>query len=131
MKIVGDYTLTSTILGKGQYGEVVLARLKNVGDDGKKNAQNNNQDQRQNKREWLACKVIKKQNLNPALQQNLKSEIGILSRIRSPYVIGFYDIQKTINNFYLFMQYCNGGDLDDLRQLRGRFTEQEARYFLS
>ena len=65
------------------------------------------------------------------LQQNLKSEIGILSRIRSPHVIGFYDIQKTLNNFYLFMQYCNGGDLDDLRQLRGRFTEQEARYFLS
>lgn len=29
------------------------------------------------------------------------------------------------------MQYCNGGDLDDLRQLRGRFSEQEARYFLS
>ena len=29
------------------------------------------------------------------------------------------------------MQYCNGGDLDDLRQLRGRFREQEARYFLS
>lgn len=36
-----------------------------------------------------------------------------------------------MNNFYLFMQYCNGGDLDDLRQLRGRFSEQEARYFLS
>lgn len=29
------------------------------------------------------------------------------------------------------MKYCNGGDLDDLRQLRGRFSEQEARYFLS
>ena len=29
------------------------------------------------------------------------------------------------------MQYCNGGDLDDLRQLRGRFSEQEARYFIS
>lgn len=65
------------------------------------------------------------------LQQNLKREISILSRIRSPYVIGFYDIQKTMNNFYLFMQYCNGGDLDDLRQLRSRFSEQEARYFLS
>lgn len=25
-KIVGDYTLTSTMLGKGQYGEVVLAK---------------------------------------------------------------------------------------------------------
>lgn len=29
------------------------------------------------------------------------------------------------------MQYCNGGDLDELRELRGRFSEQEARYFLS
>ena len=26
MKVVGDYTLTATILGKGQYGEVVLAK---------------------------------------------------------------------------------------------------------
>jgi hypothetical protein len=26
MKIVGDYVLTSTVLGKGQFGEVVLAR---------------------------------------------------------------------------------------------------------
>lgn len=64
-------------------------------------------------------------------QKNLKSEIGILSRIQSPFVIGFYDIQKTTNNFYLFMQYCNGGDLDELRNLRGKFSEQEARYLLS
>jgi serine/threonine-protein kinase ULK/ATG1 len=63
----------------------------------------------------MACKIIKKQNLNEKLQQNLKSEIGILSSIQSPYVIGLYDIQKTQNNFYLFMQYCNGGDLEELR----------------
>lgn len=61
----------------------------------------------------------------------MKSEIGILSMIQSPNVIGLYDIQKTSNNFYLFMQYCNGGDLDFLRQLRGTFSEQEARYFIS
>lgn len=79
----------------------------------------------------MACKIIKKSNLSERLQQNLKSEIGILSRIQSPYVIRLYDIQKTNNNFYLFMKYCNGGDLDDLRQLRTRFSEQEARYFLS
>ena len=83
------------------------------------------------KKEWLACKIIKKANLTQKLQQNLKSEIGILSRIVNTNVIGLYDIQKTVNNFYLFMQYCNGGDLDDLRELRGRFNEQEARYFLS
>ena len=124
-KIVGDYALTSTVLGKGQYGEVILARRA----DGVSNAANaapTNQ-----KADWLACKVIKKSSLNSLLQENLKREISILSRIRSKHVIGFYDIQKTLNNFYLFTQYCNGGDLDDLREIRGRFTEQEARYFLS
>lgn len=112
---------------------MVLARSKFADDANKQN--NAEKDKQANpnmpKVEWLACKIIKKANLNPLLQQNLKREISILSRIRSPYVIGFYDIQKTMNNFYLFMQYCNGGDLDDLRQLRGRFSEQEARYFLS
>ena len=39
LKIVGDFTLTSTVLGKGQYGEVVLARYKNAGDANGKNGQ--------------------------------------------------------------------------------------------
>ena len=113
--MIGDYTLTSTILGQGQFGEVVLARLKDskvaeLGSD-------------QIFKKWMACKIIKKVNLNARLQQNLKNEIGILSKIQHPNVIGLYDIQKTVNNFYLFMQYCNGGDLDRLRMLRGRFTE--------
>lgn len=82
-------------------------------------------------KKWMACKIIKKINLNQRLQQNLKNEIGILSRIQHPNVIGLFDIQKTVNNFYLFMQYCNGGDLDKLREIRKKFTEQEARYFLS
>jgi serine/threonine-protein kinase ULK/ATG1 len=79
----------------------------------------------------MACKIIKKASLNPRLQQNLKNEISILSRIQHKNVIQLYDIQKTTNNFYLFMQYCNGGDLEHLREIRGRFSEQEARFFLS
>jgi hypothetical protein len=50
-KIIGDYTLTSTILGKGQFGEVVLAKRK----DSKK--------EQDAKKEWMACKIIKKANL--------------------------------------------------------------------
>lgn len=34
-KVVGNYTLTSIILGKGQYGEVVLARNKFADENGK------------------------------------------------------------------------------------------------
>ena len=70
-KIVGDYTLTSTVLGKGQYGEVVLARNK-YADDGKSQdpKKPNQKPTKPNapKVEWLACKIIKKANLNPLLQ---------------------------------------------------------------
>lgn len=68
-KIVGDYTLTSTVLGKGQYGEVVLARSK-FADDANAKEPKRNRDQNENnpKVEWLACKIIKKANLNPMLQ---------------------------------------------------------------
>mmetsp|Transcript_119621 Transcript_119621/g.166864 ORF Transcript_119621/g.166864 Transcript_119621/m.166864 type:complete len:124 (+) Transcript_119621:325-696(+) len=40
-------------------------------------------------------------------------------------------MQKTLNNFYLIMDYCNGGDLEKLRAARGgRFTEIESRLIL-
>lgn len=124
LKTIGKYTLTSNILGKGQFGEVVLAY-------GSEEEIRDDENDLNWSNQYLACKIIKKANLNPRLQMNLKSEIGILSKIQSPYIIGLFDIQKTQNNFYLFTQYCNGGDLDELRQIRGKFTEQEARYFMS
>jgi hypothetical protein len=74
LKTIGKYTLTSQILGKGVFGEVVLAF-----------ATEEEQNQDENDENWsnqyLACKIIKKANLNPRLQMNLKSEIGILSKI--------------------------------------------------
>ena len=90
LKVIGNYTLTGNVLGKGQFGEVVLAQINDqaqpIVDGGYDPAKNG---------PYMACKIIKKANLNDKLQQNLKSEIGILSSIQSPYVIGLYDIQKT------------------------------------
>ena len=63
LKVIGDYTLTQNILGKGQFGEVVLAQ------------------HNQNQNQFYACKIIQKANLTQRLQQNLKSEIGILSKV--------------------------------------------------
>jgi|APSaa5957512535_1039671.scaffolds.fasta_scaffold824148_1 serine/threonine protein kinase len=64
-KMVGDYVLLQTVLGKGQFGEVVLAHHKDEPD------------------KLLACKIIKKNNLSHRMQVNLKNEIGILARIKS------------------------------------------------
>ena len=101
-RVIGDYELTGDVLGRGQFGEVILAKQKDNIDPKKKDPSIT----------WMACKIINKKSLNPRLTQNLKNEINILSQIDHRNVIRLYDIQKTTNNFYLFMQYCNFGDLD-------------------
>jgi serine/threonine protein kinase len=54
---------------------------------------------------------------------NLKNEINIMSKINSPNLVKLHDCQRTENNFYLIMEYCNGGDLEGLKDIRKRFSE--------
>jgi len=70
-KIIGDYVLTATILGKGQFGEVVLAKRQdpNQARRGSKalaqpSNENKEEGEPEDQKHWLACKVIKKANLN-------------------------------------------------------------------
>ena len=79
----------------------------------------------------LAVKCVNKKGLSPKLLNNLKNEVHVLTRIKSPHVIQLLDLQRTENNYYLFMEICNGGDLETLKETRGgRFTELEARIIL-
>lgn len=113
MKAIANYLIDTEKLGKGQFGEVYLCSLK------------------KDPKAHFAVKVIKKSSLTPRLFNNLKNEINILTKISSPNVVRLHDIQRTENNFYLFMDLCNGGDLDNLKELRGgRFSELEARLIL-
>ena len=65
------------------------------------------------------------------MQESLKCEVNLLQRIQSQHVIKLNDIEKINGTLYMFMQYCNGGDLDNLLQLRSRFTEDEAHYIIA
>ena len=119
MKIVGEYVLLNIVLGKGQFGEVCLAKYNPKSDKPTaKRLRTDSTALSQMKKEYIACKIIKKDSLSPQKLSNLMSEIGILSRISSANVIEFYDVQKTDNNFYIMTQYCNGGDLEHLLSLR-------------
>lgn len=112
MKGVGNYILDKEVLGKGQFGTVYKCHLK--GDP----------------KELYACKMIVRRSLSQRLLNNLKNETNILTKINSPFVIKLFDLQRTENNFYLIMEYCNGGDLENLKDLRGKFTELEAKKIL-
>lgn len=61
LKTIGKYTLTSHILGKGVFGEVVLAYSS-------EEEQNLDENDLNWSNQYFACKIIKKANLNPRLQ---------------------------------------------------------------
>ena len=62
---------------------------------------------------------------------NLQNEILIMSEINSDYVVQLKDATKTPNNYYLAMELCNGGDLENYKKIRGGFLkEKEARLIL-
>ena len=51
--------------------------------------------------------------------------------INSPNVIRIKDWLKTTTKYYIALEFCNGGDLNNLRKaVGGYFQERDARMFL-
>lgn len=106
--------LTNKILGKGQFGTVHYAFNK------------------ADPKDEFAVKCIERKRIRSDKEmQNLQNEIAIMAEIDSPYVISLKDATKTPNNFYLALELCNGGDLENFRKLRGGYLlENEARILI-
>ena len=62
--------------------------------------------------------------------EDLKKEVKMLIDITSSNVVRLSSYYSTPDNFYIFMRYCNGGDLNKLLRIKGSFSELEAKYFL-
>ena len=64
----------------------------------------------------------------------LQREMGILSKMPShPNIVKLYKSTESKNNLYLFMEYCDVGDLKQFVKRRfksGRLGEEEARYVM-
>ena len=43
----------------------------------------------------------------------LENEIKVLRTCNNENIIKLYDIKKTANNFYLILEFCNEGDLNE------------------
>jgi len=61
----------------------------------------------------------------------LENEIKVLKQCKNQNIIKLYDIKKTVNNYYLIMEYCNEGDLSEYLKQKKKLTEDEAvEYFI-
>lgn len=95
MEIIGDkYRIEKNKLGTGGFSEVFLGTV----------LENN---------QLVAIKKIslmqKKDILNKITQ-----EIEIMQKINHPNIVKYYDVFKTPTHWYIIMEYCNAGTLDDV-----------------
>ena len=108
MMQVGDIILQKS-LGKGGFGEVFLSTLK-----GKKGV--------------FATKKIDKKDTdsNEEKRKLLKNEIKLLKLLNHPNIIKLEDVKSTKDNYYLVMEYANGGSIEEYLE---KYEEKNKKYF--
>ena len=113
-KRIGNYLLSKE-LGRGKFG--IVYHCKNIVSGN-----------------IFAIKQVNKTLLcsKPIIKRLLLSEVMILQEISHPNVMHLYDFLESENNFYLIVNYCNQGTLEDLLLSRssGCLPEAEAVFYL-
>jgi len=63
--------------------------------------------------------MIKQKNIKKKIKKYLIQEIEIMMSIKHPNILRFLEAKKTKNNIYIFIEFCNGGDLRRFLDLKG------------
>ena len=115
-QVIDDLILIKSI-GKGNFGEVFLT-------------------ERKGGKEYYATKKMGRAIIErPENYKRLQYEISLLQKLNHPNIIKFCGLKKTMNNWYLVTEYCNGGSLlDNLKKywanFRRPFSEEIVQYLM-
>ena len=116
MQELEGYTFTKC-LGKGSFGEVYLTK-------------------KEGSSELFATKkMAKKMADEPSFKKYLTNEISILKEAIHENIVKFEDLKQTSTDYYLIMEYCNGGCLSDClekyQEIHGKpFPEEIVQYLM-
>lgn len=104
-KKIGTYNCIRT-LGKGHYASVILAES-----DGK----------------LVAIKCLQREGISKNQLLNVENEVVALQNVEHSNIIRMVDRLKSNSNYYLVLDYCNGGDLASYLKLKIALKEEVAR----
>ena len=109
-KIIDDYLIKET-LGKGTFSTVKLGvHIKT--------------------NQKVAIKILNKQKIKAKEDLiRIKREIKILSMMDHPNIIKTYKISENSKNYYIIMEYCDGGELFNYIVEKEKLDENEASMF--
>ena len=99
------------IIGKGNFGKVLLGIVKKTG-------------------EKIAIKIIDKVKMNKCCSSNqLKRELNAMTQMDNLNVIKIYKIDDKENEYKIYMEYCEKGELYDHIVKNKYLEEEEASYY--
>ena len=109
-KVIEEYIIKETI-GKGTFSTVKLGEHIKT-------------------KKKVAIKILDKEKLKTKEDSTrIQREIKILSIMDHPNIIKTYKITETAKNYYIIMEYCEGGELFDYIVEKERLDESEASIF--
>ena len=110
---IGNYQLSSFVLGKGSYSKVEMANHIIL-----------------NKK--VALKVMTLSQIkDPYVMKNLQREASIMSRLNHPHVVALYEVCSSKDFFCLALEFFPGGNLCDLVQdnPNGKLEKEQSRIY--
>jgi len=108
-RLEDDYTLSSTVLGKGECGEVIMATRKG-GDS----------------QQRYAVKTYALAGIEPKRLSMLLSEVETFLYVDHPHIARLYGIYESTEQLHFVMESMEGGMLLDRFRVKGPFPEAEA-----
>ncbi|KAH0793217.1 CAMK family protein kinase [Histomonas meleagridis] len=110
-KVIKSYEIRGTV-GEGAFSVVKLAY-------------------RPKTREYFACKVIEKKRLRQKkLEAKFECEISVHQQMHHPSIVGLVDILSDEFYYYVFLEFCPGGELFQHIVDNKRLDDQQARPIL-
>ena len=113
---LGSYEMEK-LIGEGAFGKVYLTKKEG---DSKK---------------YATKELDRKEIDHSEAKKYLANEIRILSALKHPNIVKFYDIKKTTKHYFIMMELCNGGGLSNALEkyikINGKpFPEELVQHFM-
>jgi len=77
-------------------------------------------------KEMRAVKMLKKSSLSSVEKYMLFTEINNLKKLDHPNILKIFESYECPKYFYIVSELCEGGELFDELEYRGRFSEKDA-----
>ena len=97
-------------LGEGNFGKVKLAKFKPTNEE-------------------FAIKIMNKRKIKQKMKNTIFRENDIVTKFNHINIAFVYALIDDIENYYIIMEYCKGGELFDYIVEHRRLDESEASYF--